>query len=184
MGEPAVLSRDSVLTDFQERLTEVSERLLVLVHGIHLPLSGLLPELVTSVTTTELRSTRRSTELVLVLMAVLTTTLRPRWTQMSRTLPHWVVSLTTVSLTRTSLSSRVVLWAQERDKLLSESLSCSQLPHGIPIRSISSSSIPPPRSVTVSTRPLPRRTNSSVHLPPSKSHEQDNDPSKNYSAAL
>merc|ERR1712032_333083 len=151
---------------------------LVSVHGIHLPLSGLLLELVTSVITTEPRSTRRSTELELVLIPVLTTTLRLRWTQMRRTLPHWVDSLITVSLTRTSSSSRVVLWAQERDKSPSESLSCSQLPRGIPIRSISSSSIPLPRSVTVSTRLSTRRTNSSVHSPPSKRNEQDNDPSK------
>merc|ERR1712032_1126006 len=46
------------------------KRSLVSVHGIHLPLSGLLLELVTSVITTEPRSTRRSTELELVLIPV------------------------------------------------------------------------------------------------------------------
>merc|ERR1712032_1808214 len=119
-----------------------------------------------------------------VLTEVLTTTLKPRWTQMSRTLPHWVDSLITVSLTRTSSSSRVVLWAQERDKSLSESLSCSHLPRGIPTRSIPSSLILRPRSVTVSTRPRPRRINSSVHSPPSKRPELDTDPSINYSGSL
>merc|ERR1712070_78692 len=72
--EPPVLSRDSVSTDFQERPIEVSERLPVSVLGIHLPLSGLLLELVIKVTSTELKSTKRYTELEPVLPEELPTT--------------------------------------------------------------------------------------------------------------
>jgi len=59
--ELKVSSRDSVSPDFQERPEEVSERSLVSVPGIHLQSSGLSLELVTSVTITEPRSTKRST---------------------------------------------------------------------------------------------------------------------------
>merc|ERR1712167_368998 len=58
--ELKVSSRDSESPDFQERPEEVSERLLVSVPGIHQQSSGLLLELVTSDTTTELNSTKRS----------------------------------------------------------------------------------------------------------------------------
>lgn len=54
--------RDGRSPDFPERLTEVSERLLVLDHGIQLQSNGLVPELVNMVISTELNSTTRSTE--------------------------------------------------------------------------------------------------------------------------
>jgi hypothetical protein len=58
--------RDGRSLDFQEKLTEVLERLLVLVHGILLQLNGLVPELVNMDTSTELSLTIRSTESVQV----------------------------------------------------------------------------------------------------------------------
>lgn len=56
-------SRDGQSESFQERLTEVSERLLVLDHGIQPQLNGLVLELVNTDTSTELNSTTKSTEL-------------------------------------------------------------------------------------------------------------------------
>ena len=64
--EPKVLFRDSVPRSSEERLTEVSVRLLVSELGIQLPSSGRLLVLVNKVTTLVLRSTRRSIVLVLV----------------------------------------------------------------------------------------------------------------------
>jgi len=53
--------------DCQERPIEVSEESDVSVDGIQLELDTVLPELVKTVTITELKSTRKSTELVSVL---------------------------------------------------------------------------------------------------------------------
>merc|ERR1719163_965845 len=100
--EPPVLSRDSVLTDSQERPIEVSERLPVSVPGIHLPLSGLLLELVIKVTSIEPKSTKRSTELELVPLEEPSTTPPLTKIHMSRTSLQLVDSLTTVSSMRTS----------------------------------------------------------------------------------
>src|SRR6185436_3153163 len=115
-----VSSRDSVLPDSLERLTEVSERLVVLVLGIHLQSSGLLPELVNMVTITELKSTRRSTELVLVLTEVLRITPPLRLMLLKRTLLLSEVSLTTVLSTTTTSWLRVALLVLRRDSLPSE----------------------------------------------------------------
>merc|ERR1711907_134720 len=92
--------------------------------------------------------------------------------QISRTSLLLVDSLTTVLSTRTSCSSRVVSWVQERDKSPSESLFWSQALRGTLTRLMSSSLILPPRLVTVSTRPSPKKTNSSDLLLPSKRHEE------------
>ena len=55
-------SRDGKSPNFPEKLTEVSERSPVLVHGIQLQSSGPAPELVNTVISTEPNSTTRSTE--------------------------------------------------------------------------------------------------------------------------
>lgn len=59
---PLESSRDGKSPNFPERLTEVSERSPVLVHGIQLQSSGPAPELVNTDTSTEPNSTIRSTE--------------------------------------------------------------------------------------------------------------------------
>ena len=59
---PLESSRDGKSPNFPERLTEVSERSPVLVHGIQLQSSGPAPELVNTVISIELNSTTRSTE--------------------------------------------------------------------------------------------------------------------------
>mgnify|MGYP006910315506 CR=1 FL=1 len=59
---PLESSRDGKSPNFPERLTEVSERSPVLVHGIQLQSSGPAPELVNTDTSTEPNSTTRSTE--------------------------------------------------------------------------------------------------------------------------
>lgn len=59
---PLESSRDGKSPNFPERLTEVSERSPVLVHGIQLQSSGPAPELVNTVISTEPNSTTRSTE--------------------------------------------------------------------------------------------------------------------------
>merc|ERR1711988_1405830 len=99
---------------------------------------------------------------------VLTTTLPPKTTQISRTSLQWVVSHTMDTSAKISCFSREVLWALERDKSPLESLFCSHLPLGTQPRLMSSSSILHLKSVMVSTRPLPRRTSSLVLLLPSK----------------
>merc|ERR1712127_957007 len=166
--ELKVSSRDSVSLDFQERLEEVSERSLVSVPGIHLQSSGLSPELVTSVTITELTSTTRSTELVKVPLEVSTTTLLPKLMPTPRTLPQSVDSHITVLLTKISSSSRVESADQERDKSPSERLFSHKPVLSPTSNSRSNSSIPLPRLVTVNSRPQRRKTNSSDHLLPSK----------------
>lgn len=60
--EQPVSSRDGELKSFLERLTEVSEKSLVLDLGIQPQSSGLAPELVNMVISTEPNSTTRSTE--------------------------------------------------------------------------------------------------------------------------
>merc|ERR1712137_62110 len=60
------LPPDGEPPDFQERPTKVSERLLVLELGILAELSSPFLELVKTVTTTELKSTRKSTDLLLL----------------------------------------------------------------------------------------------------------------------
>merc|ERR1711978_268159 len=57
-----VYPADGVPRNFPEKHTEVSERSLVLVLGIHLESVTPLLEAVKKVTTTELKSTRRSTD--------------------------------------------------------------------------------------------------------------------------
>ena len=59
---PLESSRDGKSPNFPERLTEVSEKSPVLVHGIQLQSSGPAPELVNTVISTEPNSTTRSTE--------------------------------------------------------------------------------------------------------------------------
>ena len=59
---PLESSRDGKSPNFPERLTEVSERSPVLVHGIQLQSSGPAPELVNTVISTEPNLTTRSTE--------------------------------------------------------------------------------------------------------------------------
>jgi len=63
--ELRVLSRDSESLVFKDAPIEVSARSLVLEPGIHLRSSGLSPDVVSSVTTPEQSSTRRSTVLAL-----------------------------------------------------------------------------------------------------------------------
>merc|ERR1712166_1182940 len=140
-----VLSRDSVSLDFQERLEEVSERSLVLVPGIHLQSSGLLLELVISVTSIELTSTKRSTELVKVLSEVSTTTPLPKLMLTPRTSPHSVDSHITVSLTKISSSLKVESVDQERDKSPLERLFSHKLLPSLPSNSKLNSSISLPR---------------------------------------
>merc|ERR1712080_369147 len=70
MGSPRVAVimvslPDGIQRNCHERLTRVSERMPVLEHGIHRELLSLLLDPVKRVTITELRSTRRSTVLVL-----------------------------------------------------------------------------------------------------------------------
>merc|ERR1711988_925440 len=165
--EPLVLSRDSVLTDFQERPIEVSERLPVSVLGIHLPLSGLLLELVIKVTSIEPKSTKRSTELELVQLEVLLTTPPLIKIQTIRTSPQLVDSLTTVLSMKISSCLEVLLWDQERELSPLEKL-CFHKPLPSPHSSLrSSSSIPPPRSVTVNSKPSKRSISSQDLLSPS-----------------
>lgn len=160
-----MLSRDSVLPECPERLTEVLERLVVLEHGIHLQSSGLSPEEVNSVITQELNKTRRSIELVLVPLEALRTTPLPKLTLLRRTSPHSVVSLTTVSSTTTSLCLRVVLWEPRRDQSFSESQSSHKPPTPLSRRWRSSSSIPLQRWVTVNSKLSKKKTSSSDLLP-------------------
>merc|ERR1712032_1232514 len=102
-----VLSRDSELLVFKDALTEVSARSLVLEPGIHLQSNGLSPDVVSSVTTPELNSTRRSTELVLEPSVVQPTMPCAKLMPSRRILLHSVDSLIMVKSTRTSFSSRV-----------------------------------------------------------------------------
>jgi len=60
--EPQESSRDGRSPNFLERLIEVSEKSLVLDHGILLQSNGLALELVSLDISTELPSTTRSTE--------------------------------------------------------------------------------------------------------------------------
>merc|ERR1711865_443686 len=159
---PPVLSRDSVSTDSQESPIEVSERSLVSVPGIHLLSSGQSLELVTLVTITELRSTRRSTESLRESSEVSRTTPPPSKTHTRRTSPQSVDSHITVSSTRITCSSRVPSWVQERDKSPSERVCIHQPTPSPPSQSRSNSSILLPRSVTVNSRPSTRRTSSWV----------------------
>merc|ERR1711998_246899 len=161
--EPKVLSRDSVSQDSQERLEEVSERSLVSVPGIRLLLSGLLLELVTSVTTTELTLTTKFTELDKVQLEELTTTPLPKLMLTPKTLLQLVDSLITVSLMKISFLLEVEFVDQERDKSLSERLFFHKPPHMPTLSLRSNLSIPLPRLVTVNSRPQKRKINSLDH---------------------
>lgn len=122
-----VLFKDSVPRSSRERLTEVSERLPVLVLGIPLPSNGRSPELVNKVITHVPKSTRRSTVLVLVKSAVLPTMPPLLLMQLRRTSPPWVVSPTTVRLPKITSSSEVKLWEPRSEQ--SSSVSLSSQPH-------------------------------------------------------
>ena len=109
-----VSPQDGTQRNSQEKLTRVSARSPVLVHGIHLVSPSLLPDLVKRVTTTVPKSTRRSTESELV-----TTKSMARWSltmvppkSMSLTSQsiQSVVSSTTVKSNLTLSWSRYVLF--------------------------------------------------------------------------
>merc|ERR1712166_1362534 len=95
-----VLSRDTDARDSRENLTEVSERSDVSEPGIPLPSSGPLEDVVVWGTTPEPRSTRNSTELLLVSSVDLPTTLLAKLMPSRRTSPPWVASLTTLGQRR------------------------------------------------------------------------------------
>jgi len=65
-----VYKKDLVLLDFQEKLTEDSEELDVLVHGIHLMFFSLLLDQDNLVIITEPKWIKKSTELVLQLKLI------------------------------------------------------------------------------------------------------------------
>jgi hypothetical protein len=104
-----------VSPDSQERLIEVSEKSVVLELGIQLQSDGLALELVSSVITVELKSTRRSIELVLVPLMVSRTTLPQKLMSMKRTSLLLEASLIMVLSTTISLCSRAALWEPKRD---------------------------------------------------------------------
>merc|ERR1719330_2187690 len=118
-----VSSRDSELKDCKDAPIEVFARSDVSELGIHLPSSGRSEDAVSSVTTPELNSTRRSTESELVLKVVPPTTLCARLMPLRRTSPHSVDSLITVKSTKISFLSREVSSEPERDQLSLESQS-------------------------------------------------------------
>lgn len=92
--------RDSVLSTYKRRHTEVTERSVVSVLGILPELDSQFPELVNWDITTELKPTRRFTEsekVVILPMLPLQVML------LIRLLLLWVVSPTTVLSTTTSL---------------------------------------------------------------------------------
>ncbi len=110
--DSVVLLRDLVVRNFQERLTEVLEKLDVLDHGIHLESNGLLPELVKWVITIELSRIRKSIELVkdlILLMLLLTLIL------LKRLSPQWEDSLDMEKSKMISYYLKDVVLDQSRD---------------------------------------------------------------------
>lgn len=91
-----VSSKDGVLDIFKKNLTEVIEKLDVLVLGILLELLGQLLELVNQDISTELSSTKRSTELEKVKEEELKIMPPLMLILLKRTLLLWEVSLTMV----------------------------------------------------------------------------------------
>merc|ERR1739846_239126 len=153
-----VSSRDSELKDCKDAPIEVFARSDVLELGIHLPSSGRSEDAVSSITTPELNSTRRSTESELVLKLM----------PLRRTSPHSVDSLITVESTKISFLSREVSSEPERDQLSLESQS-SPLPSlGRLSRSTSNSLIPLPSTVMDVSRLLRRRIEFLGHSQASK----------------
>merc|ERR1711957_601573 len=157
MGDP---SRDSVALDLTVSRIEVSVRSPVLERGIHPQSSGLLDVGDSRVTIPVPRSIRRSTALEPVPSTDAPTTPCATLMPSTRTSPPSVASPITVLSTRTTSSSRVVLWEPARDLLLSARLSSPAPSLGRPRSWTSSSSTPPPSTDTEDSRPMPRRTSS------------------------
>merc|ERR1711957_320681 len=163
MGDP---SRDSVALDLTVSPIEVSARSPVAEPGIHPQSSGLLDVVDGRVTIPVPRSIRRSTALEPVPSTDAPTTPCATLMPSTRTSPPSVASPITVLSTRTTSSSRVVLWEPARDLLLSARPSSPAPRPGRPRSLTSSSSIPPPSTDMEDSRPMPRRTSSWASSPP------------------
>merc|ERR1739838_1294346 len=162
-----VSPQDGTQRNSHARLTRVSARSPVLVHGIHLVLPSQLLVPVKRVTITVPRSTRRSTASAPATTPSMAsrsrTTPPPRATSLTSQSTQSAVSFTTVSSRTTLYLSRVALWAQRSVPSPSASLFSSRLHVPLWRMSISSSSTPLPKWVTVVSRHPRRRSPSWVH---------------------
>lgn len=110
-----VLLKDGVLDIYKRNPIEVIEKSVVSVLGIQQESLGQLLELVNQGISTELKSTRKFTELVKEKEEELKIMLPLQLIQLKRILHQWVVSHTMVSLRMILLFSKDVVLVQRRD---------------------------------------------------------------------